>query len=203
MNFKTLFVVLFLVAGLNLHSQENFQGDMTLSGQFGASTMAAWYYNNSSATNIDAIHKIPPAYQLNFDYFMLDMLSLGASFSYQRVSFIDRDHPYIKDGVLLKEDVTTYLTRLNFAYRILFHYVRSKTLDVYSGVRIGLNYHTSADNSQDPNYFTSIDPFKEYGFAPQILALGARIYVLENLAITAELGVGYPSFFSAGATFRL
>ncbi len=176
------------------------KGQIAISAEMGASLLALEW---EIATELE-LFKAPPAFQGNIDYALLDVISIGGAFGYQKISTIERGHVYINTlGQYKTEDVIVSTTRMNFAYRVLFHYVRSENLDIYSGVRMGLSYYQYSNSSNDLNYSKGSGSFNEFAFAPQIIGLGLRMYVYKDLAVTTELAIGYPSFFSFGLTYRL
>lgn len=194
--FSLIFVV---IIPFSLSAQTE-KGQIAFSAELGVSLLAGQWENYTAPA---LIISTPPVYMGQIDYALLDALSIGGAFGYQKVSTLDKNHSYNNtSGITKTEDVTISLTRMNFAYRVLFHYVRTKNLDMYLGVRMGLNYYQYSNNSNDLNYKNGSDHNK-YGFAPQIIGIGLRIYVIKDLAINTELGIGYPNFFSFGLTYRM
>ena len=202
---KKLFVLILLsfyvISNLNAQNHRDNKGKFSLSVQAGVSLMPALYYRN--ATKPDMVDKVPPAFLFDADYYIIDAVSVGLSFAYQQASFIDEGYWYQVIGGIKKEDVSIKLTRMNFAYRILFHYVNKEHVALYSGVRIGMNIHNVSDNSTDPNYVAEYGSFREVGFAPRLIGLGIKLFIVEDLSIVTEIGIGYPSFMTFGLSYRL
>jgi hypothetical protein len=125
------------------------------------------------------------------------------SFGYQNVHFTETRNIHVPGGGGSGMKIDVSLTRMNFAYRILFHYYRSQYISVYSGVRVGLNYHFITDSSADLAYQPTLDPFNKFGFAPRLIGLGLDLYVVKDLAINTEIGIGYPSYLTFGLRYDL
>jgi len=202
MNKKYSFIlILLLTTFVSLQAQTK-KGQLAISASFGASLLSwEWSVMTSPAVN----YKAPPAYQGFVDYALLDKLSIGGAFSYQKVSSINRGYTYVNtSGQKVTEDVVNSLTRMNFSYRLLFHYVGNDKIDIYSGIRMGVNYYQDSHTSRDLNYNLQVENgFKDFKPAPQIIGLGIRMYIIQDLAINTEIAIGYPSFFSFGLTYRM
>ena len=202
MNKKYSFILILLLTTFVSVQAQTKKGQFAISADFGASLMSwEWQVMTSPAVN----YKAPPAYQGIVDYALIDKLSIGGAFSYQKVSSINRGYTYVNTlGQKVTEDVVNSLTRMNFSYRILFHYVGTDKIDVYSGIRMGLNYYQDSHTSNDLNYkLQTNELFQGFGFAPQVIGLGIRMYIFQDLAINTEIAVGFPSFFNFGLTYRM
>lgn len=193
-------LILLIVIPFSLQAQTE-KGHIFISAEMGVSLLASqWQAASSPAVIVNTI----PAFLGHLDYAIIDVITIGGAFGYQKVTTVERNHTYMNTlGIIKTEDVNITLTRMNFAYRVLFHYVRNENLDMYSGIRMGLNYYQYSTSSKDINYSLGEESFNEFGFAPQLIGLGIRLYVVKDLAINTEIGIGWPSFFSFGLTYRL
>jgi hypothetical protein len=206
MKYFYLFLILLFAGVLNPASAQDtqtmYKGRFTISGGVGASLMPGLYHNFNNL-QVD-YGKIKPVFIFSADYYLIELISVGLSFGYQNVHFIETRNNYNPGGGgYVKTDIDISLTRMNFAYHILFHYYRSKNISVYSGVSMGMNYHSITDNSSDPSFQPTTDPFLEFGFAPRLIGLGLDLYVFQDLAINTEIGIGYPSFMTFGLRYDL
>ncbi len=200
---KKLLISLLLLFLFTTFSQaQTKKGQFAISGNMGVSLLA-FKWQNITALPIDG--NAAPAFQGLVDYALLDKLSIGGAFSYQNVTAIDYDYDYVNtSGKKVVEDVQVSVTLMNFSYRILFHYLDNDKIDLYSGIRMGLNYYQNSNSSNDLNYHVDqTNMFNEFGFAPQVIGLGMRMYIFEDLAVNTEIAIGYPSFFSFGLTYRM
>jgi len=207
---KKLLISLLLLFLFTTFSQaQTKKGQFAISGNMGVSLLSwKWEYiiAESASTNVDAvvIDNAAPAFQGLLDYALLDKLSIGGAFSYQSVSNISKNNYVNTSGIIVTEDVVNTVTLMNFSYRILFHYLDNDKIDLYSGIRMGLNYYQNSNSSNDLNYhIDQTNMFNEFGFAPQVIGLGIRMYIFEDLAVNTEVAIGYPSFFSFGLTYRM
>lgn len=139
-----------------------------------------------------------PAIQLTYDYGLAKWFSMGAAFSYQKMS----SDVYTYDGT----NTYTYtddIKRMNFAVRMLFHYANSGRVDLYSGLRFGMtNWSFSSDNP-DSSYDVGDYWDLNNNFAPQVILFGIRGYFTEHLGMNSEICVGAPHYFSIGLNYRL
>jgi len=203
---KKLLISLLLLFLFTTFSQaQTKKGQFAISGNIGASLLALKWEGITTPAVID---NAAPAFQGLLDYALLDKLSIGGAFSYQNVTTINHGYKYINtSGKQVTEDVVNSIVLMNFSYRILFHYFDNDKIDLYSGIRMGLNYYQNSHSSNDLNY--QINPsnqsnmFNEFGFAPQVIGIGIRMYIYEDLAVNTEFAIGYPSFFSFGLTYRM
>lgn len=136
----------------------------------------------------------PPAVQLTYDYALTNRLSLGGGVSYQSFKLAYSDYGEAKESFDVR------LSRFNLGVRGLIHYGNSTTMDLYSGLRIGLSNWSLDVGTDNPNF----DPPKAQGpaFAPQLILFGIRGYFTENLGIGGELAVGAPHVVSFGLNYR-
>lgn len=190
MKYMTAFLFTFLSLGsLVAQTQE---GQSVLGIHTGFSLAGALFNLSEIDANVDA--STPPAVQLTYDYAVTDRVSVGGGVSYQSFKLA-----YSGYGEA-KENFDVRLSRFNLGVRSLFHYGNSETMDMYSGVRIGVSNWSLDVGTDDPNF----DPPKANGpaFAPQFILFGMRGYFTESLGISGELAVGAPHIVSFGLNYR-
>ena len=189
---KIILPFLLFALGCYTLSAQRMAGESTIGVQSGFSLASALFNLSEIDANVDA--STPPALQLTYDYALTDRLSLGGGVSYQRFNLA-----YSGYGEA-KENFDVRLSRFNLGVRGLFHYGNSETMDMYSGLRVGLSNWSLDVGTNDPNF----DPPKANGpaFAPQLILFGIRGYFTEHFGIGGELAAGAPHVVSLGLHYR-
>jgi hypothetical protein len=163
--------------------------------------------DDPNSTNINLDTKGTASYGLTYDYGINNWFSLGASGSFNKFRFS-------ADQVTIdKSDNTTYtgpvdlkFSRSTFSLRPLFHYGNKGKLDMYSGLRVGINLYKINLKSDE-----ILDPQDVYGRARagglspnfQIIAFGLRGYVAPNFAVGFELAMGAPYYAALQLSYRM
>jgi opacity protein-like surface antigen len=132
-----------------------------------------------------------PAIQINYDYTIEKWLSIGAAASFQKLGY---EYTDVNDG---NEFIDVDLSRLNIAFRPLFHYGNLDNFDLYSGLRIGYEIWSINANTEDYSEASFAN-----GFSFQLVAFGMRGYFTDNFGANVELGIGSPHFISMGLNYR-
>lgn len=130
---------------------------------------------------------IPPI-NLSYDFALKDNFSLGIASAYEKIAFKWTDDDGFTTNTYSYE---VGFTRLNIAARPLFHFGNNDDLDLYSGLRIGMNKWTVFTKSDDPNYNDEDVTIGLGGFGVQAL-FGMRYFFNENFGVQTELGIGSP-----------
>jgi hypothetical protein len=141
------------------------------------------------------------AYNCVIDYSINKRISVGIGGAYQWVNDNPSEEPQNSSVNSLE---TEKISRYNISGRILYHFLKHTTVDIYAGVRAGVSGWSEqiVSNSQAANailYKTTIPTSKQGSF--QVLG-GFMIPVYHCIGIHAELGVGTPYIIEAGITFR-
>lgn len=196
-----LFVFALSIVNLNAQSEDY---NLTLSANAGyslsASLVKAAFDASSVLGSVDS-RGMPVAAQFTADYALRHNFSLGLALSYQTFSADFKDYSYYDENMDFQTDAfTTRFTHLNIAIRPLFHYANSGNLDLYSGLRLGYSNVGFSSDSRDRNYDVSVD---FGGFALQVVLIGGRAYITENLGVGAELALGFPHTVSFGLSYRM
>jgi hypothetical protein len=141
--------------------------------------------------------KATPVYFGALDYGYENNISVGIGGGFQSVSQNVRNYSYIDEfGDEIISDFSYEISRLNLGLRALYHYGNGK-IDAYSGGKVGLTYYrvqVDTKNVENPSWLRSGGA----GFALQIIPVGVRMYVSNNIGIFIETGIGAPSFISGG-----
>ncbi len=173
-------------------SAQNREGESVVSLNAGFSLASALFKLSEIDANVDA--STPPALQFTYDYALTKRFSLGGGIAYQRFKLAYSNYGEAMESFNLR------LSRFNLGARALIHYGNSETLDMYSGLRVGLSNWSADGGTDDPNF----DPPKANGlfFAPQLILFGMRGYVTENLGFGGEVSIGAPHLFALGVNYR-
>ena len=145
-----------------------------------------------------------PALQLTYTYKLYDRISLGVGLSRQVFALRYRGYEYEEDGMTLLDNFTTYIRRFNVAGLALVHYNRGSTLELYSGLRLGISRWTFDTNAKDINY--TVGRFLSFALgtqvAPQLILIGGNTYFTPHLGANFEVGIGAPHLFAVGVGYR-
>ena len=144
-----------------------------------------------------------PAIQFTYDYFMNKWISFGAAASLQFMGLEYDDYTYYDGNTVVNGNVD--IKRYNFGARILFHYLNSGNIDLFSGLRGGFTNWDITENyvcSEEYSYEEVLDFKTGINFAPQIILCGLRGYFNSNFGANIELCIGAPCFYSMGVNYR-
>jgi hypothetical protein len=154
------------------------------------------------ASNIN--HTKLPAYQINADYGITNVVSIGGAFSYQTFGAEFRNITYTNINGTTKTApiLNLNVNRSNIAARILFHYnTKSEEFDIYSGIRMGYTFWSVSHNLSD--VVNLLGWVKGSMFAPQLVLFGFRGYLVENFGLNFELAIGAPHYASMGLVYKI
>jgi hypothetical protein len=137
------------------------------------------------------------------DYAFEEKFSIGLSGGYQEVAQTIKDYQYVDlNGNNAIGQFSYRLSRLNVGARVLFHFGEGR-MDAYVGFKPGVNIYNiemdSKNNSEIPN--PSWLRLSGSTFAFQVIPLGLRAYLTDNIGLFMESGIGAPSFISGGICF--
>jgi opacity protein-like surface antigen len=158
-----------------------------------------------------------PTFALNYDYALKNWFSLGLNVTYNQIK-IGAD----KVGVNINDqryegEVGLNIRRTNVGLRSLFHYVNTDRIDVYSGLRLGVNVVRTgliAETDDIPREellegllgnsfdwalgrnFSSVRP------SFQVIPIGIRAYVTPNIGIGIETAIGVTYYAAANVNVR-
>ena len=147
------------------------------------------------------------SYGLTYDHAINKWFSIGLGGAYNYFS--------LKGEVVTieKEDGTTYsgpvklaLSRTNIGVRPLFHYVNGGRLDMYSGLRVGVNVWgvtLDADEGLLPEDVSNRARDAGVGLGMQFIPLGLRWYATPNLGFGFETGIGAPHYAALQLNYRM
>lgn len=147
-----------------------------------------------------------PALQLNYDYGVSKVVSIGFSFSTQRFGIDVNDFQYEdpNTNMMTTSSFDGSINRTNLAARVLFHYGNKGKLDMYSGIRLGMTRWGANIDFEDEDFVENelgVSP-GFWAFAPQLIPFALRYYPAANVGISFETAIGSPHLFSTGLNYR-
>ena len=152
--------------------------------------------------------RIIPPVQFSVDYRLHKRVSVGGAFAVSKVwvDYLSTATPVSPEPDGLISQFAGDLLRLNAGVRGLFYYMARERIDMYGGLKVGLNYWALKTSSADPDFGVTGDPFSmvDAGFFPafQIIPFGMTVYPVENFGINFEFAAGQPYFMSLGFKAR-
>jgi hypothetical protein len=158
---------------------------------------------NDANVDENVTAKVTPAFQLNYDYRITNVISLGLAFSYQSIGAEVSNHQYTDgNGNVQTETYKVAYRRTNIGFRPLFHYGNMERIDMYSGLRLGYTMWNFKEDSNDPNNDPGDDAKIRSRFAPQLILFGMKGYFTEHIGANFEFAIGAPHYASGGLCYR-
>jgi hypothetical protein len=141
-----------------------------------------------------------PAIALTYDHAITDNFSLGLAFGFQTLSADFHDTYTDINNNIVTDEVSASVTRMNIAMRPLLHYGGSENLDLYSGLRIGLNsvttsYESTQDDFEVPNLGGS-------RVSVGLVVFGMRYFFSDKVGVNFDLQLGTPYIMSVGVAAK-
>ena len=193
---RKIFVVLLLISiatGKTMAQSFDHSHNIYAGGGISATQLLFRVVENIIPDTANLTTNTTAAYQLTYDYALLDWLSVGGGFSTQ--SFELQFDQY---GAF---NHTATLRRTNLGARLLLHFHRD-AFDFYSGIRIGFS-SWSVNSDIENDAFSALNSFDTFLFSGQLIPLGIRGYLTENIGVSFETGVGAPHFLNFRLNYRL
>lgn len=200
---RIIIVITFLIfIALQAHAQDSRVHRLQLHS--GLSWVGIFANIASNVNVVEDIHvSATPSFYLGYDHQAYERVSLGAAIAYQRINAFYENYRYEQNGETITEDFGSKLTRLNFSARALYWYNTSASLQLYSGIRLGISNWSADTNTGDPNF----DPDRFINLAlgaavaPQLILLGINYPFNNHWSFGGELAVGAPYFISGGVGY--
>jgi hypothetical protein len=151
--------------------------------------------------------KATASYGLNYDYGVNNWFSIGLATGFNRISLNSPNIEVDKgDGTVYTGPIDLKVTRTNIALRPLFHYGNKGRIDMYSGLRVGLNIWSvklTADEALNPDDVSG--RLSSAGLTPnfQIIPFGLRGYITPNIGLGFEFGIGGPHYAALQLNYRM
>lgn len=199
---KTIILFLIFLFTFNLFAQQDFKKEPKLYLKNGLS-----YYSSKGSLpffkTIPFRSKINTSfvYQLHFEQYYSEKISLGWSISEQRFKYEQSDWVYTNNyNSSDTADLVFSLDRFNISAVTLFDWYRVDLLRLYSGVRVGITFWNSK---------STVNNFKKaffedgYDVVPQIIAFGADFSFAEKIGGNIEVAIGPPYYFILGLYYKL
>lgn len=139
-----------------------------------------------------------PNIEIGYDYGLTKWFSIGILGAYQNFS--------IKENVTGGENKYT-ISRMVVTTSLLFHYANAGKMDLYSGLRVGLQnwgFKATLDDATS-NSTTGLENLSVFagGASFQATLFGIRGYISDNIGIGGEIAIGAPHFASFSINYRL
>ena len=198
---KKILTLLFLASTLVSFGQ-NTQGTSVVTVDVGYSLAGDFIKNliDLGDTEGDIKTSLTPVIMVGFDHALTDVFSIGVQGAYQGIG-ADFVNTYNDGSKEVKENVEATINRMNFAIRPNFHYGGNDQLDLYSGMRIGIQTFSTSHNSTDPN-FNALQDFDGARLSVGATLFGLRYFITENFGMNMELSLGTPYAVIGGVNFK-
>jgi opacity protein-like surface antigen len=166
-------------------------------------------FNNNVESAVGVSLTATPTFALGYDRAINNWFSLGGSVSYNQGHFKADQITATINEQRYEGSIDYRRSRTNLGVRAMFHYANSGRIDLYSGVRLGVNINRNKvqlDSEQfpDEDVVEQLTGFGFNGFRPtfQVVPIGFRGYVTPNLGIGLETSIGVPYIVSANINDR-
>lgn len=217
LKFSALFFALFLVAQTSAIAQNaDYRSTISTQAALNGWQIIALADNAIEADSVvGAYASATGTYGLSYDYAFVKWFSLGGQLTWnqgkvgaEQLSVTVEDKSYTGVAEL-------GLRRVNVGIRPMFHYFNNGRFDWYSGAKIGLNYLKIGVNAGTEdlvdnaildrllgNTWLLNRNYRSVRPTVQLVALGMRGYVTENIGIGFEAAVGPTYYLSAQVNYR-
>ncbi len=179
------------------------KGKMVLGIHAGLSLTGLLYEVDKDSDTIKYIANSKPAFQISFDKFISNKVSIGFFTSLQsfKVDISYWDYDTINPKRI--ENLQAKMKRIYVGGRFLYHYKNTEKVDIYSGVRAGLLFWNNRLPSTDPIFVTDFEREFPKLNRPSIglIPIGFRIKISPQISANAELGVFAPHILSFGVSY--
>lgn len=198
---KKILTLLFVACTLASFGQ-NQQGESVVTVDVGYSLAGDFIKNliDLGDTEEDISTSLTPVIMIGFDHALTDVFSIGVQGAYQGIG-ADFVNTYNDGSGVVKENVEATINRMNFAIRPNFHYGGNEQLDLYSGMRIGIQTFSTSHNSKDPD-FNALSDFDGARLSIGATLFGVRYFITDNFGMNMELSVGTPYAVIGGLNFK-
>lgn len=153
----------------------------------------------------DVDTKSTPVYNLTGEYRLFQDLGvgfgLGLSGTLQDIYADVKDHKYTNDvGERVTEDFELDVYRWQVALVPRLYYGEFDDLDLYSGMRLGIEKLSISTTSGDPDVYSELDLGPTFSYA--VTVFGFRYYLVDKFGLNADLNIGSPYVGSFGVQVR-
>ncbi|MBL7884477.1 MAG: hypothetical protein JNL69_10445 [Bacteroidia bacterium] len=204
---RFILAILFCLGGVNAYSQKKLgESTITVGGGISLIGTASSITANGNSRN-DEFRSIP-FLVASYDVGLSELLSLGASYSRQEYRYY-YDYYDVQYSLFINRETDRYV-RENYGLRVLFHFGKKETLDMYAGVRLGLtvwninstnpNNEYKPENNSDTPWSLRVN-VKNTHYTAQAL-YGFRYYFSKNVGLNFEVGIGPPGLIMLGLNIR-
>lgn len=187
---------------LNAQDVDFFRSNITVNAALSREGMV--FDDRVTEQKFDVASHALPAFQINYEYFILKLFSVGAGVSIQKMWYEYNDWKYVNDQrSWTTVDFTTNLYRANAGVKFHVHWYNTDNYDFYAGIRAGYTQWKYVTDCPDPNYDLDnmrVGDDEKYSF--QVIAFGLRAYLTDNIGISSQLAFGAPHALTFGFVGR-
>ena len=205
-----LLIPIFALCALTANFAQNADYRSTISATAGANifqVLARFDDVISDSVGSELKLKATASYGLNYDYGVNNWFSIGLATGFNRISLNSPNVEVDKeDGTVYSGPIDLKVSRTNIALRPLFHYGNKGRIDMYSGLRVGVNIWSvklTADETLNPDDVSGRLRGAGAGVNFQIIPFGLRGYITPNIGLGFELGIGGPHYAALQLNYRM
>ena len=182
----------------------NRKGETMISASAGLS-LASLFLQGVLEFDSDVDASSTPVFNLTGEYRVFQELGvglgLGVSATIQDIYADVKDHTYMNDiGAMVKEDFELDVYRWQIAFVPRVYFGEFEDVDLYSGLRLGMETLSVSTTSNDPNVYSELDLGPSLSLA--VTLIGFRYYVVDTFGFNVDLNLGSPYISSFGIQLR-
>lgn len=190
------------ISNKSLNAQSTQQGNILIDVYYGgpnltASILETTFVNAGAGEEVDRINSLGPVGG-RISYMIAEKVSIGvdANFTDVSISFFSTTPDTTGNTYTYKAGWRTVRVFPRFDY----HFGNSDNFDGYFGVGAGYRSRTYYSESNDPNYDGgSVEGINPISFR---LAVGGTYYLIDNLGVNLEFGLGGGGLIRGGLAFK-
>ena len=197
------FLGLVSIYNKSLNAQSTQQGNILINVYYGgpnltASILETTFVNAGAGDEVDRINSLGPVGG-RISYMIAERVSIGVD-----ANFTDVSISFFSTSLDTTGNTNTYTTKAGWRTirvfpRFDYHFGNSDNFDGYFGVGAGYRSRTYYSESNNPNYNGSIEGINPISFR---LAVGGTYYLIDNLGLNLELGLGGGGLLRGGLAFK-
>lgn len=198
---KIILLTILVLGSTNVFSQSAVQkGSVVIEPYIGFPNLSSIVTKNIKRIHDSELDSKGP-FGIKVDYFLKDKLSLGVNFIYNSYSIKGQiDSVNTNNVVDSTYFIDVKMQRFRFHVNAKYHFYVGEKMDTYVGFGIGTNSRkysidSSYPNLDDKSIFATLIPVSSR------FDIGARFFLIKNLALNVELGLGGP-IISTGLSLK-
>jgi len=202
--FSSMLFLCGVVAAQEKDEPADRQGETMISANAGLS-IASLFIQGLLEFDSDVEANSTPVFNLTGEYRVFQDLGvgvgLGISGTLQDIYADVQDHTYTNNvGARVTEDFELDVYRWQVALVPRLYYGEFDDLDLYSGLRLGIENLSASTTSGDSNVYSELDLGPTFSYA--VTVFGFRYYLVDKFGLNADLNLGSPYVCSFGVQIR-